>query len=106
MAIHGSVEVRMNNGQVRRLSELIDGKVLEFGQDVLVQARQYAPVDTGELKKTLALRKIGANNVELRSNCGYGAYQELGTSRMAAQPYFAPAIADALNALQSGGEWV
>ena len=106
MAINGSVEVRMNNGQMRRLSDLIDGKVLEFGEDVLKQAQEYAPYLTGTLQRTLSIRKVGANNAELRSNCGYGAYVELGTSRMSAQPYFAPAIADALNALQSGGEWV
>lgn len=106
MAIHGSVAVKMNNGEMRRLSDLIDGKVDEFADVVLRKARDYSPVNTGELKRTLTKRKTGANNYELRSNCGYGAYQELGTSKMPAQPYFAPAIATAINDIQTGGDWI
>lgn len=35
---------------------------------------------------------------------GYGAYLELGTTRMAARPYFAPAFQQALSNLKSEGE--
>lgn len=68
--------------------------VTKYGMAVLADAMRLAPVDTGALKNSLptnsrledALTYIVSDGVE------YGIFQELGTSKMAAQPFLIPAL--------------
>lgn len=117
MAFRGEIQVKMNTGELRRLDDIIDGKVMQFATLVVRQAKQYtknfkgyANPDprkrpTGNLSASLLATPIGRNNAQVQSRCGYGAYVELGTSKMQAQPYFAPAVADAVNEVAGEGEW-
>ena len=66
--------------------------------DVMVEnAKEKCPVLTGNLSKSIASEDKGTlswevfTNTAAKTGTGYGAYVELGTKNMAAQPYFAPA---------------
>lgn len=80
----------------------------DFIEKVIVMAKNESPHITGHNRDSIVAKKDG----DSRWNMGtigpglpgvktrYGAYLELGTAKMAAQPYFAPAIRDALAAME------
>jgi HK97 gp10 family phage protein len=65
--------------------------------DGVAAAKNKVPVDTGNLKGSIGhsdLRTVGQTGTiggEFGPTAEYGPYVELGTSRMAPQPYMAPA---------------
>ncbi len=63
--------------------------------DVEARSKAYAPVDTGALMNSIAstFSDAGLSGV-VGPTVNYGGYVELGTSRMAPQPYMGPALAD------------
>ncbi|MBG6085816.1 HK97-gp10 family putative phage morphogenesis protein [Zhihengliuella flava] len=71
--------------------------VRKTAKDIQRSARTKAPVDTGRLKGSITtsdLRTVGQAGTlaaEVGPTVEYGIYVELGTSRMAAQPYLGPA---------------
>jgi HK97 gp10 family phage protein len=69
-------------------------KIVRAGA-LAVQGRAVtnAPVDTGALKSSIdAEEKDGPLNWWVHDGVEYGIYQELGTSKMAAQPFMVPAV--------------
>lgn len=54
------------------------------------------PVDTGYLRSTLSSDHDGELTAECWADAEYAQYQEYGTWCMGAQPYFEPAINDAM----------
>lgn len=70
--------------------------VKKTAKDIESSAKQLAPVDTGFLRsgiKTSDLRNVSQDSpaAEVRASANYAVYQELGTSRMAPQPFMGPA---------------
>lgn len=71
--------------------------VRKTATDIEGTAKQLAPVDTGNLKGSIGhsdLRTVGRSGtlaVEIGPTASYGVFLELGTSRMAPQPYMGPA---------------
>lgn len=67
--------------------------VQKNGADMQTKAQQNAPVDTGALKRSIALnvRDIGMT-AEVEPTVEYAPYVELGTRFMNAQPYLKPAF--------------
>ena len=66
------------------------------GADITRDAKTLAPVDTGNLRASIGMEvsgdgRAGVMTVAVGPTAAYGAYVEQGTSRMAAQPYLAPA---------------
>ena len=66
------------------------------GADITRDAKTLAPVDTGNLRASIGMEttgdgRAGSMTVSIGPTAHYGAYVEQGTSRMAAQPYLAPA---------------
>lgn len=65
-------------------------------RDILADMRRYVPVLTGALLSTLRIEpgspitRLWAGDVS--AGIDYHIYQEYGTSRMAAQSYFRPAV--------------
>ena len=67
---------------------------------VLAVAKQKAPVDTGQLRDSLVLKKSKVKNAKVKSEyyvtkksgTNHFAPVELGTSKMKAQPFLRPAI--------------
>jgi HK97 gp10 family phage protein len=61
-------------------------------------AKKYAPVDTGLLRSSIHQEFPGGDVIAqialFGSDCNYAIFQELGTYKMAAQPFMAPMMQD------------
>ena len=65
--------------------------LIDLGQEIRGVAMTEVPVDTGNLRDNINADVDGLDLVVFTTT-GYGGYVELGTSRMAAQPYLTPAV--------------
>lgn len=65
------------------------------GMQAESHAKVYCPVDTGRLRASIT-HEATNDTVIIGTNVEYGKYQELGTSRMAGQPFLRPAIVNHL----------
>lgn len=65
---------------------------LDYG---VALAKQFVPVDTGELRDSIKATKLVGNQYgvkgEITATAGHALYVELGTVNMRAQPYLRPA---------------
>ena len=68
--------------------EIVQG----FGFAVEGFAKGFAPVDTGWLRDSLQTQMIEPAVARVQSDAEYDIYQELGTYKMAAHPFLAPAV--------------
>lgn len=66
----------------------------QFGEMFEEQAKATCPVDTGYLRAHIGYN-ADSGGCEIWSDAPYSAYQEYGTSRMRAQPYFEAAMTNA-----------
>lgn len=66
----------------------------EFGETFEEQAKATCPVDTGYLRAHIGYN-ADSGGCEIWSDAPYSAYQEYGTSKMRAQPYFEAALVNA-----------
>jgi HK97 gp10 family phage protein len=66
----------------------------QFGEMFEEQAKATCPVDTGYLRAHIGYQ-ADSGGCEIWSDAPYSAYQEYGTSRMRAQPYFEAALVNA-----------
>lgn len=93
----------------KEINRLTVGGMTEFVETVVELAKQPpprgAPRDTGNLSDSIASDDPGELSFRIFTQTGYGAYPELGTSRMAAQPYLAPAIDGGIREFNRGGKW-
>ena len=67
----------------------------DIGDQVLEEARQGAPVDTGALVASLEAvldSGFGAPAVSVQATVPYAGFVEFGTYKDAAQPYLRPAL--------------
>ena len=55
-------------------------------------AKELCPVDTGNLRNSIAHAQVSENTERVGSNVHYAPYVELGTRKMRAQPYLRPAV--------------
>lgn len=76
--------------------DLLERKI---GPAIVADARDIVPVDEGNLKNSLAFEliaddtlRVGSDTSYLPEGEDYSLYVELGTSKMAAQPYLRPAL--------------
>lgn len=81
--------------KLRQNVQMADVKkvVRHNGAEMQAKAQQNAPVDTGTLKRSIGLEITdGGMSAEVEPKADYGAYVELGTRKMEAQPYLKPAF--------------
>jgi HK97 gp10 family phage protein len=101
MADNFDAEIRKLSGDITKAAVTTGVKaqlvVRKTAHDITADAKTLAPVDTGNLKNSIGfsdLRKVGRSGslvVEIGPSANYGLFVEMGTSRMAAQPYMGPA---------------
>jgi len=91
------VRVEIDYGAFARLrAEAID-TVAYVPDRVAARASMLAPVDTGTLAASIHSERVSDVHWEIvanprgRQGQGYAGFVELGTSKMAAQPYLRPA---------------
>lgn len=65
--------------------------IAKTAHDISGDAKQIAPVDIGNLKNSIGVSMLSPLEAEIGPTAKYGIYLELGTSRMAAQPFMGPA---------------
>lgn len=75
----------------------VSAAVRKTAFDIERDAKALAPVDTGNLRASISTDITGDGNTGtitalIGPTADYGIYQELGTSRMAPQPYLGPAF--------------
>lgn len=56
------------------------------------EAVRRCPVDTGRLRQSIGLQKIGDGHYRVGTNVSYAPYVEFGTRRARAQPFLRPAL--------------
>lgn len=91
--------IEINGDALRELFESPSGEVARDLQRRALQveraAKQLCPVDTGRLRSSIT-NEIGQDGEGLvaviGTNVEYAPYVELGTSKMAAQPFLLPAL--------------
>src|SRR5688572_4884483 len=68
--------------------------VEEHGFATASEAAQGAPVDTAALRNSILSesKMTGELTFTIQDGVNYGIFQELGTSKMAAQPFLVPAV--------------
>lgn len=95
IALHGAViDTRVLDQITTEMKPKAAKIVNKYGLAILSDAAQLAPVDTGALRNSLTSESgmTGELTYTIQDGVEYGVYQELGTSRMAAQPFLIPAI--------------
>ncbi len=79
---------KLNGALFRALDETLD-------LDVLPEAVEGSPYITGTNRRSIAteIEEVGGRvEGSIFTQSGYGGYLEVGTSKMAAQPYLWPAV--------------
>lgn len=85
-------DVKDNSDEVLAALKAQKAAALEaIGQQAEGYAKLLAPVDTGRLRNSIS-HTADDDAAYIGTNVEYAAYQELGTSRTAAQPYLRPAV--------------
>lgn len=79
--------------------------VAQAGLEVEGYAKTFAPVDTGYLRNTIESRMISDTTARIQSAAEYDIYQELGTYKMAAHPFLAPAAEQVAGKFMSPSTW-
>ena len=79
--------------------------VSQFGLETEGHAKGFAPVDTGYLRNTIQSHMIAETTARIQSNANYDIYQELGTYKMAAHPFLAPASELVAGRFMSPSTW-
>lgn len=91
MSISVSVDTSKLDAIIAKLPGNRDKIVKAAAFHILGEARKRAPVATGALRdNSEVVNGDGYTNVEFRQE--YAAYVELGTHKMAAQPFLTPAV--------------
>nr|DAF00001.1 MAG TPA: putative tail component [Caudoviricetes sp.] len=77
----------------REATQKAQAVVAKAAFDVEARAKSLAPVDTGALRNSIGT-DLGGDRLSavIGPTAAYGIYLELGTRRMAPQPYMGPAL--------------
>ena len=93
-----------NVAQARAIAEArVEILLNKLAHDIEAWAKTNAPVDTGFLRGSIRARRQGKFHWIIAVGAEYGAYVELGTRNMAAQPYMLPAVQTVKSKLGSAG---
>jgi HK97 gp10 family phage protein len=66
--------------------------VSKAARDIQGRAQTKAPVDTGALRNSIQAAQVRPFAWRVTVGAEYGIYQEFGTRRMPARPFFFPAV--------------
>lgn len=85
------------------IEEMVGVLLAKLAHDIEAWAKHFAPVDTGFLKGSIHAEEESAVSWVVAVGAEYGAYVELGTVNMGAQPYLLPAVDAVRGQLGAGG---
>lgn len=91
MAVTGEITIQSNKPEIlNHLPDAIEVALEAIGLTAEGYAKDECPVDTGRLQNSIT-HEVEGDAVFIGTNVEYAPYVELGTSRMAARPFLAPA---------------
>ena len=76
---------------IREVNKRLPWAVREACVIVQGSAKGYSPVDTGALRDSITIEPINEHSGKVGPAMEYDIFVEMGTRRMAAQPYMRPA---------------
>jgi HK97 gp10 family phage protein len=93
------VNVKVNHGSIPSVIADLEAaestSAYNVAQFVQKRVREFAPIRTGYLKKSVSIEKITGRTWRVSVGASYGGFVEFGTRHMAAQPFFIPAVEEA-----------
>ena len=93
-----TVEFISNADEIINLKDSAIERALEaIGQQAEAYAKMKAPVDTGRLRGSITHTQEGKDTEIIATAVPYAPYQEYGTRRTKAHPFFRPAVQDHIN---------
>ena len=110
--LSGISEMKRALEKQAKVEQMVCSVVKLNGAELQERAQRNAPVDTGNLRRSISLSvKDGGMTAEVTATADYSAYVEYGTRYMEAQPYMQPAfnvqkdifVDDLKRALKNGG---
>jgi len=95
-----TVSIHVDKKTLENIIANFDSNLADIGEKVGRElegyAKGFAPVDTGLLRSSIHQERPGgdilAQIAVFGDECEYAIYQELGTYKMAAQPFMTPSI--------------
>ena len=97
MSFEIQMDTRGLDALIRQCPDIADELALTLGYEVEAKAKIHAPVDTGFMKNnidTSGPAEQGPGQALVTSAAEYSEHVEYGTSRMGAQPFMTPAVAE------------
>jgi len=86
------LDTRVLDAIIAAMPQKAEELVAAGAEAVQGRAAAKAPVDTGALRNSISAGFFRSLLWHVGDGVEYGIYQELGTSRMAAQPFMVPAV--------------
>lgn len=91
--IISSVQLIDNTDLIKHAKDEAIERALEaVGLQAEGYAKMLCPVDTGNLRNSITHQQIDKGSEAIGTNVEYAPYVEMGTQKMAAQPYIKPAV--------------
>lgn len=91
-----SIDTSLLDQMTAEIEDKASELLLVIGDEIAMDVARLAPVDTGALSDSY-LENSGMTDkltYTISDGVAYGIFQELGTSKMAAQPHVVPALED------------
>ncbi|QYU58207.1 HK97 gp10 family phage protein [Weissella confusa] len=84
--------IRKVNQITNLKQKAISREVINSAHRIERDAKERAPFDTGNLKKNITASRVDEYQAKAISAANYSEYVDKGTRKMAAQPFFTPAV--------------
>lgn len=93
--------------EINRLSNTALAEFAETTVEIAkrIHSQKRSSEATGNLGDSIASDNPSRRRFRVFTAVGYGGYQELGTSKMQAKPFLAPAIGATIREFQDGDKW-
>ncbi|GAG85503.1 unnamed protein product [marine sediment metagenome] len=92
MKIKSEVKMNLKTKEViNQVNRATEKAIKDVVVDIANDAIKGSPVETGNNRRSIKYEAKGLEG-SIYSTSGYGGYLETGTVKMAAQPYFNPAL--------------
>ena len=89
-----TTKIVMNEEGKAQIDTIIKQMLLKTSEDIVEIAKDLAPVRTGKLRDSIQILAQDEKNITIGTDCGYGAYVELGTPNEGARSFLRDACSE------------
>ena len=102
MKIKADMVMNLKNKEVaNKVGKATEKSIKDVVRDIAQDAIRGSPIDTGNNRRSIKFEAKGLEGA-VYSTSGYGGFLETGTVKMAARPYFKPALDRNIHKLPQG----